>query len=189
MLSLYEMERQILGYFNLATKTERIFGLTWYADALAACEMLASLYTLPVTTVVGMVAALSPRNRWSSNVTDAEQVIVNGENANVHTFSANLAKAVRILNGEQPTDVLRGNKVRAFYQCLCPDETDIVCVDGHAYGVACGFGERIQVKTISDAAYERISLAYRNTAHHLGIEPRQLQATTWLTYRRIHNVY
>lgn len=189
MLSLYEMERQILGYYNLATKTERVSGLTWYADALAACEMLASLYTLPATTVVGMVAALSPRNRWAFNVTDAEQVIANGENASVHTFQANLSKAVRILNGEQPADVLRGNKVRAFYQCLCLDGTDMVCVDGHAYGVACGFGERIQVKTISDVVYERISQAYRNTAHHLGIEPRQLQATTWLTYRRIHNIY
>lgn len=189
MLSLYEMERQILGYYNLATKIERASGITWYADALAECEMLASLYTLPVTTVVGMVAALSPRNRWATNVLDAEQVIVNGENASVHTFQANLAKAVRILNGEHPTDVLRGNKVCAFYHCLCLDETDTVCVDGHAYGVACGFGERIQVKTVTAAAYERISTVYVNTANHLGLEPRQLQATTWLTYRRIHNIY
>jgi hypothetical protein len=45
MLSLYEMERQILGYYNLATKTERVAGITWYADALSECEMLASLYT------------------------------------------------------------------------------------------------------------------------------------------------
>jgi hypothetical protein len=189
MLSLYEMERQILGYYNLATKTERVAGITWYADALTECEMLASLYFLPVKTVVGMVAALSPRNRWSFNVTDAEQVIVNGENATVHTFPANLTKAVRILNGEQPTDVLRGNKVCSFYHCILDAETYEVCVDGHAYGVACGFGERIQVKTISDTAYERISTAYANTAHHLGLEPRQLQATTWLTYRRIHNIY
>ena len=189
MLALQELTTQIQGYLNLATPWELLEGKEWYANAKIDCLMLSHLHGVPTNTVAGMVAALSPRNRWSRNVVDAESVILHGECATVATFKTNKAKAVRILQGEWPLDVLSGNKVRAFYTCIVDPLTDDVCVDGHAYGVACGYGQRVQVKRITDTEYTKISQAYQCVASANELAPHQVQAITWLVYRRIHNIH
>lgn len=188
-LSKPELVKQIHAYYNLSTDQERVNGMNWYAKAYSDCAGLAHTYGLPVNTVVGIVAALSPRNKWERNMVDAEQVILHGEQATVCTFHANKTKAVRMINGEEPLDVLAGNKVRAFYNdILYHNTTPMVCVDSHAYAVATGYGERIQVKVIPDDDYALVSDAYTGLSQALCIRPCQLQAITWLTYRRIHKI-
>lgn len=179
----------IRAYYLLSTLHERQQGLDWYDTAYRDCESLAITYDISTQVICGMVAALSPRNRWTRNITDTEQVILLGEDAVVGTFNTNKTKALKILNGASPLTVLSGNKVTAFYKCLvyrviCDD----VCVDTHAYGVALGNGERLRPKNISDTKYAEISDDYRELALELGIQPKQLQAITWLTYRRIHKI-
>lgn len=189
LMDMLTMKGQILAYYHLSTKVERSNGLDWYETAYADCEKLSVLYGVSLDKVVGMVAALSPRNKWERNVSDVEQVLLLGERATVGTFKANKDKAIRIMMGEPILDVLKGNKVRAFYHCIrFFGSTHRVCVDGHAYAVACGYGERFQVKKISDEAYDEIERAYQQVAAELFMLPNQLQATTWLTYRRVHKI-
>jgi hypothetical protein len=182
-----DMVKQILGYYNLATKREVTDGRRWYPRAYSTCKQLSELYDVPIETVVGIMAALSPRNKWERNVADTEAVLVHGEHATVATFNHNKEKAVRILNGEQPLDVLSGNKVRSFYNCICLE--DDVCVDSHAYAVATGHGERIKRRAISDKSYSEISNAYIDAAKSIGLSGSQLQAITWLAYKRIHKIW
>lgn len=181
-----EMTAQILAYYNLATKREIADGKLWYANAYNTCKQLSELYDVPLFTVVGILAALSPRNKWERNVQDTEAVLVHGENATVATFTRNKVKAVRILNGEQPLDVLSGNKVRSFFTCIISN--DDVCIDSHAYAVACGYGEHVTPKRIGDKQYFEIQVAYCKAASTLGLYGNQLQAITWLAYKRIHKV-
>lgn len=182
-----EMVNNIKAYYYLSTRLERIEGAEWYADASRTAKTLAGLYNETFSTVVGIIAALSPRNKWVRNVIDAEGVLA-FDDFKTATFKANKVKAYRIKDGEKPLDVLSGNKVRSFYHCIVDPSTDDVCVDGHAWAVACGFGERVQVKRISDTEYTSIQSAYCQAALELGVSPTTLQATTWLAYRRIHRV-
>lgn len=70
-----------LGYFNLrtiwllSTPDERKSGLAWYGIALYGCFYLSETYDLPLSTVVQVVACLSPQLRWTVNIQVAEQVI------------------------------------------------------------------------------------------------------------------
>jgi hypothetical protein len=182
------LKKQITAYYYLATAKEFEDGTDWYCNAHYKCKLLADLYSVPLATVAGIVAALSPRNKWERNLIDAELVLLHGEEASVATFTSNRTKAVRILNGEPPLSVLSGNKVRSFYECILDPSVYIVCVDSHAYAIAVGNGERIKPKVITDAQYLAISQAYQAVAKELVLLPNQLQAITWLAYRRIHRI-
>jgi hypothetical protein len=91
-------------------------------------------------------------------------------------------------------EILNGPKVTSFYRCITGDQDD-VCVDGHALSVY--LGERIPISktpSISPLLYTTVQRAYRIAATcsdalcgHV-LTPAQVQAVTWVTYRRIHHI-
>lgn len=189
----------ILAVFFNATPTEVVDGAQWYIRAKDAAVVIADRYGLSLETVVGVIAALSPNNKWNRNVTDADQLCraftLGGHPAadsiKVSTYKANKLKALRILSGEQSWNVLGGLKVRAFYGCIMGD-TMSVCVDGHAYAI--WMGERIpttKTAKISPKLYVAISADYRRAAETVNnimganYSASQIQAITWIAYRRM----
>ena len=54
--------RNILKVYRRATQDDTASGIEWYDRAKREAEDIASLYGLPVRTVVGVMAALSPNN-------------------------------------------------------------------------------------------------------------------------------
>src|SRR4051794_11594518 len=174
----------ILRTFYSATLDEVHHGMNWYAQASGeACRRIPDR---PRDVVLGIVAALSPQTAWARNIRYAEHLIYKGD---CPSTKARKATARDILGGARPVDRLGGNKVRAFYVCLMNQDCDEVCVDGHAY--SCWFGERIETsKTpkIGNRLYRVIADDYREAARILGVKPHQVQAVTWLAWRRLHNV-
>ena len=140
-----------------------------------------------------MYAALSPNNRVDQNWLDAQNVCIaatlyDAEHAfdqiRVSTFYANKVKAFRIALGE--TNVLSGPKVSAFAENLAGD-TRKVTIDRHAFNVACG-AEYIVDKRgpkITEKRRRRAASAYRVVAKRAGLEPSELQAITWLVWKRV----
>lgn len=192
----------ILAVFFTASEAEKHEGLSWYARANIVANRLATTYDVPggVVTVAGVLAALSPNNRWERNVADAERLIKayacgdDTDAVKVCTFSKNKDKAVAILQGEQPLKVLGGNKVRAFFECIAYPTTDAVCVDGHAYSI--WLGQRVpttKTPSISDKLYDHIANDYKLAAKQINsitgeyYSPSQVQAITWVTWRNIVN--
>ena len=188
----------ILAVFFTANPAELQHGAHWYADALAACETIAQSCGLPTSTIAGVVAALSPNNKWQRNVIDADNICRlytlggydDAAQCKVSTFNANKTKALQILSGELPLNVLGGLKVRAFYNSIVGH--DDVCVDGHAFAI--WKGERIpttKTPKISPKLYDAISADYRNAANTInGIlatsySAAQVQAITWSAWHRI----
>ena len=98
--------KNILSVFNLANAADQAVGLNWYAQAKKAATIMAQRYDIHPHEAAGVIAALSPRNRWERNLTDAENLIAAYAAAGaegcatikVCTFSANKAKAIRILS-------------------------------------------------------------------------------------------
>lgn len=189
----------ILATFFNASPAELADGAQWYGRASGAAQIIGDRYSLPMDTVAGVIAALSPSNRWERNISNADQLCraftLGGHSAadsvKVSTYRVNKIKALRILAGESPLNVLGGLKVRAFYQCIIGRHNS-VCVDGHAYAIWAG--DRIattKTPKISTRLYTAISADYIKAAETVNsimgadYTAAQIQAITWLTCRRL----
>ena len=197
--------RNIAGMLQLASQADILAGIEWYARALRFARMLVQAYEgLTLGQAVGVIAALSPNNKWTRNCVDAEAMIkawhygADPLSVKVCTFNPNKAKAAAILaltaddlETDTIAEILNGRKVVAFYRSIMGDP-DAVCVDGHAYAV--WIGERIpttQTPSIGVKLYADIARAYQLVAKRsfnlcgVTLSPTQVQAVTWVTYRRL----
>ena len=195
--------RNILAVFALASRGEHVEGRSWYSRANAiACE-IANEHGISVEQAAGCIAALSPSNRWERNIVDAENLVraftIGGAdeamNVKVATYGKMKTKAIQMLEsnyGEEET-ILNGRKIVAFYRCIM-GYGDTVCVDGHAYCI--WFGDRMtlaSVPNIGKRLYQEITEDYIEAARILtesgnGITCYELQAVTWVAWRRLHGV-
>lgn len=188
----------ILAVFFKATDLETINGVDWYPAANHAAQIMASRYSVTLEMAVGVIAALSPNNAWERNLIDADSMIraysAGGRDAadsiKVGTYNANKTKALAILSGDDCLQVLGGLKVRAFYDCILAG--DSVCVDGHAYAIwTGGYIPTTKTPKITPKLYKAISADYRlatsaiNSIMHAEYSAAQIQAITWLIWRRI----
>lgn len=194
----------ILATYFQASLLDRQAGMAWYGAAHEICCTLGQKYDVHSDIVAGVIAALSPNNRWESNVTDAEIMLrawaadIPYGAVKVATYGANKYKAASILDRQLNRDdiryVLRGNKTIAFFMCIASNGvSDTPCIDGHAYNVWNGTVSNLKdVPSISDKTYRIIQDAYRDAAKIIstvtGIQhsAAQVQAITWVAYRRIH---
>ncbi len=184
---------------NLATAADVVEGKAWYQTARQAAIELSDRYSIDVTTACGVIAALSPRNKWTRNLIDAENLInvyvTAGADAcsevKVCTFGKNKAKAMSILDCIPTLDVvegiLSGPKLREFFRCIIGQ--DDVCIDGHAYSI--WFGDRItlaNVPSIGVKLRRQIKTDYLAVADANNLTGYEVQAITWVTHRRLHSV-
>lgn len=195
--------RHIVGMLGLASAADIEQGKNWYQRAYDLAVRFIHTYDgLTLGQAIGVIAALSPNNKWVRNCQDAESMIrlwhvgQDPRTAKVCTFNNNKDKAARILESESPDsetiqNILSGQKVIAFYRCIS-GYTDTVCVDGHAYAIY--LGERIpttQTPNLGKALYAAITRSYvlasERSAEVCGepLTPAQVQAVTWVTYRRL----
>ena len=191
----------IKAVYQLATLTEQQDGISWYPNADQIAISLADRHEISEAQAIGVIAALSPRNRWERNVEDADRLIAayiagGPEQAmltKVCTFTNNKAKAVKILGLSRAAgldavlDILSGPKLREFASCIAglPD----VCIDGHAFCIwAANRTGLAEVPAIGVKLRREIKADYVAAADELGITPSACQAITWVTWRRIHGV-
>jgi hypothetical protein len=189
----------ILSVYNRASKEDISDGLEWYDVALKECQDISERYELPLNTVIGVMAALSPNNRWNINVKNTNQMcaaFVNGDSVEsciVSTYKTMRAKAWSILEDvliehDEILNRLNGKKIRSFYSNIAG--LDEVTIDGHALNIA--RGERVELTnnktSIGVKLYKELQECYIEAARQAGIEPRQMQAITWTTWRREHGI-
>ena len=197
--------RHISGMLQLASQVDILDGIHWYQRAYDLGVKLIHEYDgLTMGQAVGVISALSPQNKWERNCIDAEAMIktwhIGGDYnmLKVSTFNKNKAKAIAILeldmesaDAEAIPNILSGQKVVAFYRSIMGDK-NAVCVDGHAYAIF--IGERIatsRTPSITPKLFETIQRAYqlvsKRSVELCGVElsPTQVQAVTWVTYRRL----
>ena len=194
--------QSITAVYNLASQSDKNQGLNWYDRALTFADNLGEKYNINYTTIVGVIAALSPRNRWERNMQDAELMVKVAANGGTYddlmqlkvcTFKTGKHKAAAIL-AEKVSDralllaILKGPKLCEFFNCILGDVDD-VCIDGHAYSI--WVGDRItlaNVPTIGKKLRESIKADYQKAAKNLGLKSHELQAITWVCWKRLHNV-
>jgi hypothetical protein len=175
----------VLAVYSGASAHSLREGLSWYLDAHNVSSALAGQYGVSVVHVAGIIAALSPMNGWENNKRKAAQLLAqgNGDGCGLRT---NVAKAERIFAGADPLDVLRGDKVTAFYRTILDPFGDIdPVIDRHAFDIA--VGERTDEKRRGilgrKGVYSTFANVYRDAAKVAGIGSAQMQAVTWVAWR------
>ena len=195
--------RNIIACRRRAKPQDVAAGIAWYAEAYEECRLIAWQHNLPVYAVVGVVAALSPNNRWTTNITNARDLIdafVNDrdmDSVSVCTYSAMKRKAWDILvTAVRPGEMkahLNGRKIVCFYENIMGEDT--CTIDGHARNIA--YNERVNLtdnKTnIGVKEYANLQEAYRQAAKRCTVNGRkfkayELQAVTWVTWRKQHGI-
>jgi len=178
-------EFSILQVYLSATEEQKEQGHAWYETARETAKEFARIYNVSYRCAAGVIAVLSPRQRWETNKADAQAVLRAASSGSrvkpkVSAYGANLNKAWRIANGEQPAKVLGGPKVNAFYRNICGDYNGVT-VDVWAARVAEPYNRRFAGK---DKDYQVIATAYATVADHLNIFPAFLQAICWIAVRK-----
>lgn len=176
-----EMVAAIISRWRTASAQDLADGAAWYAEANAAARALAAGTNGRVSTeqTAGVIAALSPRMPWARNLhlaallTDA---FVLGADIPGGAMRARIAEALDILAGRKIAP--SGRKVAAFARAILGDESAVV-VDVWAMRAAGVLGR----ESVTAGQYASIAVAYTDAAERLGVAPRTLQATTWVTIR------
>lgn len=178
----------LLTIWEKVTDKQYSKGKNWYLKArdfaiILSCS--ANTKELNLVQTCGVVAALSPRNKWSDNQLDAVNVLkdwIEDKDLKETKLSSPYPKienVIRILEGVYPTKTL-GQKARSFFNCIFNPLCDDVCIDSWAARAA-GYNE----KWISKEDYPVLQDYYREAAKSVGLghTPALFQAIIWVTYR------
>ena len=192
------MIHNIVSVYRDADKTQHAEGLLWYSDAQKAAHNIAVKYDVAVYIVVAVIAALSPNNKWSRNIVNADALIgafIRGDgllSVKVSTYNKMKQKAWDILAACPDYDgakaMLKGQKITSFFMDIMGEFN--VTIDGHARNIA--YGERVGLTddrtNIGVREYRALQAAYEEAARRVGLMPYQLQAITWRVWRDRHGI-
>lgn len=184
----------VLAVYNRASEADLVSGKLWYRLARETALNLAVQYKLKDSQgnpdyqrVCGIIAALSPNTGWKSNLALTAACLKRPRTFSSH-WPLNVTKVKRILKGEDPLKVLGGHKVRAFYQNLVSGgDAGEPCIDRHALSVCLGHeaSEADRVKLGNRVSLQRACFnAYRVASILAGVKVSEMQAITWITWRR-----
>jgi hypothetical protein len=186
---------RINGFLRRATDAERYDGIRWYPTAHAIAEGFShEAFAGPhaVRQVAGVIAAISPGLKWERNLICARALILwhrdgrpKAQEPVVETYAyANVRKALAILDGEAPEQVLTGPKVRAFFHAILGENRGAV-LDGHIANAL--RGEELALReTKSLTLLERTAWrqALQSVACATGLDVHAVQAIVWLCHKR-----
>jgi len=193
MIDHERMVHNIMACYRSADDLQVAEGLLWYSDAQKAAHNIAAKYGIAVYIVVAVISALSPNNKWSRNVVNADALIgafLRGDGIDavkVSTYHAMKKKAWDILAARPDYDgakrMLKGQKITSFF-CDIMGEFNVT-IDGHARNIA--YNEKVGLTddrtNIGVREYRGLQAAYEEAAQRLGLMPYQIQAITWRVWR------
>lgn len=202
-LSMDEMIANIISIWKLSTPQEKRDGIVWYIDANKECQQMSIDFGIPDFLAAGVVSALSPNNKWEINVRNARDLIdhhIRGEDMDafkVSTYTQNKLKAWEIMQENHDYDSMKvklnGQKTTCFYENIMGEDT--CTIDGHARNIA--YMERVNLTSDKSAVgkveYRELQEAYRQAAKKLRYQNKrlkayELQAVTWVAWRRIQGI-
>jgi len=170
----------------------------WYDEAQQEARQIAEKLDMPIYIVVGVMASLSPNNKWERNLVNAYELckaFQDGQgmdSVKVSTYHKMKEKAWGILKEfpDYETVIVRlsGKKIISFFRNIMGE--DDITIDGHAKNIY--YNERVgltHAKTsISIKEYAKLQKEYLTVAKEYDLLGRQLQAITWVAWKKKHNI-
>jgi len=209
-MTVDDLAANILDVWSQQTELDRLAGEGWYLAAHAVArdigQIVAPNRPRDVQEVIGaaMIAVLSPRLGWGRNVTIAETVARKPDA--IGALRRNIGKAYLVKQAGQDTSltditclavvnaIVSGQKVKSFFEAIAwadhADRPGQAVIDVHALSVAIGLraSDRHYGNLSVRDRYGKVSAAYKFAAARAGVPLDVMQATTWVTWRRLHNL-
>lgn len=204
-----QMRDNIRASWNRADVECRREGRAWYAEAHDLAADLADATGLTVDTVTAIMAVLSPRSAWPTNVMNTAATLVEAGHLDANRaidilrshgyepkdgvwrmdaprgLGSSIAKARRIAETENPVGIGYGQKTLSFWSNLSdPKFSNDVTIDAWAAGVT--IGRRLstaEMGGLTPAQYRRVADQYRAVAKELRMRAHVLQAACWCEIR------
>ena len=195
----------IIAMYFRSSKVDRVKGKGWYSNAYSIACTLGKKYNSTSNTASAIISALSPSNKWNRNVEDAEMMLrANAYDLDLNeckpsTYGNQKLKAIAIIEGNVSDDetlkgILNGQKTKSFYANISTNgKTDDCTIDGHSYNVWNGTVTNLNdVPGMTPKTYRMIQDDYRTAAKIISeiegetLKASEVQAITWVAYRRIH---
>lgn len=144
----------------------------WYRDAEEVAEEVARNLDTTLEVGASIVAAFSPRERWSTNVSKAIAYSLGGRPKGLQN---NLTMADNAMT--MGFDALKGQKTNAFARAIAGD-TDAVVIDVWMMRAA-----GMETDSPNKSQYNMLCDSVRNIASEHGLTPRTTQALIWIVKR------
>jgi hypothetical protein len=184
--------RKLSYVLKTATDQDRLDGAIWYGIGEQICENWSREFDLPKLIVASVVSCLSPACSWIQNLKDARTVleahssgVTDSEQVTCSTYGNNVRKAFLILATGNPEHIGNGLKTTSFAMNLAGMwNENAVTIDRHMLGLAVGSRTTLHQKlSVTPKRYRTISSAIKKLAKREGLEPRQVQAILWESFR------
>jgi hypothetical protein len=144
----------------------------WYRDAEEVAEEVARNLSTSLEVGASIVAAFSPRERWSTNIAKAISFSL-GTDPKGLTNNLTMARNALTMG----FDALKGLKTNAFARAIAGD-TDAVVIDVWMMRAAGMDNDSPNV-----GQYRALSAAVQTVASEFGLTPRTAQALIWIVQR------
>jgi hypothetical protein len=183
-----DLTSNIISIYNQVSRDKITLSILWYHNAHNFCLATSAKFGLSLEIVAGVLAILSPRNKWENNKQDCINIIeayLSGKNLDsikVRTFNKNKQKAWNLLKTKNVE--ISGQKVKSFYRNIVnPFGMEDVTVDTWAVRVALNNSK--STLSPNKTQYKIIKEAYQKAFNELSNRdvflrtPSQLQAICW----------
>lgn len=166
-------------------------GRTWYRDARKTIKAMADESGVTIEIAAGVVAVLSPMVEWSLNLVEARHFLrKKGRGPQGAGFTRNYRKAREVLRGN--LDVIRGPKVSRFFKTLIDPKFNEAVIDTQmiaAFYRGKAYRDDFRVVFQSEKRLSPIREAIRTIADERGETVGTIQATIWMTFKRLNGPY
>ena len=165
-----------------ATPEDVDAGMNWYPNMNEWCIRLSVIHGVSVEQVAALAAIYSPRKQWDVARAMTERML---DGDPPPTFGRDMAKAERIMAGEDPMMVVSGNKVTSFCHNLLL-HLKWITIDTHAFEQVTGLdynnnGNHHLLERVG--IYKTYSACFTTVAREVGLEGASLQAVLWVSTR------
>jgi hypothetical protein len=189
----------IVRFYKQATTIEIKDGKNWYTEANQYCRELAQRFNITIQQAAGIIAVFSPQAGWVENKRYTVTYLLNPA-LQLRSLPQQI-KANKIITLKSETDIYnvlstqdKAFKTKAFFvNMLNPDIVTGVTIDRHAIAIclqhpANVYALGVEYSQLTKQQYNFFEQCYMNAAKILGVLPHELQAITWVTYRRLRDL-
>lgn len=191
LLPSKEGKKNLLKVWHSSRTWEKAEGLLYYSTMRNRLVVQYSWYNLHDTAAIFCV--LSPNNSEAGNWEDLHAMWCapadQRHTIRIHTYNHNRDKAIALLAGAAPQEVIQGPKTRAFFHNIVnPWDMHHVTIDGHMVSAYQGKRLVMDQAAVTAKEYEQIAGAARKAAKEVGVLPSQFQSTVWMAWKRQHRI-
>lgn len=189
-LTVRQQVNRIEKYITAATPSEYKQGLVWYSDARALCVELSHRYHVTLQQVAQVISVLSPQKKWETNKLEVRALFAehfDGVDSSVNYFATKkqLQECRDIIKGAFAIPSKR-IKTFSFADNIANKDSIEVTIDRHALRVAYD-DKSAKIDKVSPVQYREAREAYNIVADRYGLKGYEVQAITWVVYKRIVN--